>query len=331
MPVPELNTPPMVQPQAEGGLASLMTPTSFEKVGGGNHISIAPNEPFFLRHHPRNWRISVHLDPPCVLPEITMHILAPGVLGVRTRNEREPVEAGYKDSVRRAQDRSWTYLDPSAPIPEDCLPPDSPAGGYLRDLDCRHPLTSVTGKRYVEAWNVPVVGLPDEDQAFKFQTPSYERWLRYLVESGQIAPMNPQILTGMQARVRGHLERAQTLNLSPDVRAIFVDRKQKILDAYKAAKPLAAKMADAVAPVLGAAAVRDQMALVKAEVTREKDEQIAEAAGRAARAELEAAQATAEKEAMAKELADMRAAVAATAAGERTPPKDKPKGKGKDK
>ena len=324
MPVPKLTTPPMIQKPVEGGLASLMTPTAFEEVGGGNYISIPPNEPFFLRHHPANWRISAHLDTPCVLPEITIHILAPGVNGVRTRDKNEPVEAGYKNSVRAAQDVGWLYLDPAAPIPEDCLPPGVPAGGYLRDLDCRHPLTLVTGKRYVEAWNVPVVGLPDQDQQFKFQTPSYERWLRFLVESGQIALMNPQILEGLTTRVRGHLERAQTLNLSDSVRQIFVDRKQKIVDAYQNAKPLAAKMADAVAPDLGAAAVRDQMALVKAEVAREKDAEIAEAAGRAARAEIEAAQATADKEAMAEELATLRAAAATV------PPEAKPKGKGKD-
>lgn len=283
MPVPELPSN-QARPDTGTDFASMMTETSFEAVGGESFLPIRPNEAFFYRHHPANWRISVHLDKPTCLPDITMHVLAPGVNGVRTRNKGEPAEMGHKNSVRDSEDRGWVYLDPRAPIPADCLPPGVPAGGYLRDLDCKDPLTGQDGLRYVEAWNVPVATLPDDIQQFKFQTPSYERWLVYLVASGQIAPMLPSVLTAMTNRVRGHLERAQTVGYQPDVREIFVKRKKVILEAYEQAQQVEVENPKQVADV-NEQAIADAVAIALAEERQKNEGQIAELAGRVAAAE----------------------------------------------
>lgn len=288
MPVPALPNQPTPGTPVNADLSALMTPTSYEVIGGGTFLPIAPNEPFFLRHNPKNWQISRFLDGVFALPEVTMHVLAPGVNGVRTRDKNEPVEAAYKKAVRASQDKGWNYLDPSAPIPEDCLPPGIPTGGYIREPDCRHPLTGHTGKRYVEAWNVPQPTLPEEDQEFKFHYASHERWLQYLVESGQIAPMNPSILAPMLARVRGHLERAQTLTISSDVRAIFVARKQAIVDAYASAEPLKARRPMTLPTDVNEQAVADARREAQLEAQADHEQRLTVLAKKAADAEARA-------------------------------------------
>ncbi len=290
MPVPQLPST-QTRPVSGTDYASLMTPTSFETVGGASYLPIRPNEPFFLRHHPGNWRISVHLEKPTALPELTMHVLAPGVNGVRTRDKGEDAEMGYKKSVRDSEDRGWTYLDPGAPIPPDCLPPGVQAGGYLRDLDCKDPVTGVVGKRFVETWNLPIATLPDALQQFKFQMPAYERWLAYLVASGQIKPMLQSVLTAMTDRVRGHLERAQTIPYQPDVRAIFVERKQIILDAYAAAQHVKVERAQpATVADVSEQTIADAVSVALAEKQRENEERFATMAAQLAAAEAKAAE-----------------------------------------
>lgn len=258
---------------APANLAALLTPTSWAIEAVTAAMLIAPNEPFFLRHNPACWQVSQHLDEVVVLPEVTMHVLAPGVNGVRTRNQNDAPDMGYKASVRAAIDKGWIYLDPLAPIPQHCLPEGVPAGGYARELKVSHPLTDVPGVRYVEAWTVPVATLPDSVQAFQWDVASYERWLSYLVISGQVGPMLPSVLTTMTARVRAHVERAQVKECSPDIRAVFVKRKQDILDRYEKAKALAPD-----APTRGEL----DRATLRAEVDRARDEIQADYNARAA-------------------------------------------------
>jgi hypothetical protein len=217
-------------------LAGLMRQATLGQTVAGGHISIGPNPTFFLRHHPRSWRVSTTLAQPTLLPDVTKHVISPGVNGCRTLGEHDEPQDAYENSVHRAEKRGFTYLSPIAPIPAACLPPGVPPGGYIRALDCRHPLTRVVGHYHTEAWNVPIATLPDEDQQFKFHLPTYELWLEWLVLSGQIAPPNERVIQTLRDRVRQHVERTRLLNVAPDIRDEFVRRKAEIAARYDAAR-----------------------------------------------------------------------------------------------
>lgn len=219
-------------------LAALMRPSEFaQKASGAGLLQIRPNQPFFLRHHPKAWRVSTTLKTPLVLPDVTKHVIAPGVNGIRTRGKNEPVEAMYQMALMDQISKGWTYLDPAAPIPAGCLPEGVPPGSYIREMASQGLIDRTVGIHYVEAWQVPIQTLPDDKQRFWFDTAKYERWLRFLVESGQIAPMIPGILSGMTKRVRDHVERVETMNLNPAVAEKWMNFRQTILDNYEAAEP----------------------------------------------------------------------------------------------
>jgi hypothetical protein len=236
MPVPDLPQAPATASPVVGDLASLMRGASLGRLGGSALLAIAPNDAFFLRHHPRAWRVSSTLEDPVFLPDVTKHVLAPGCNGVRTLGEHDEPSQAYEDSVHSAEKKGWLYLSPLDPVPADCLPAGVPEGGYLRALDCRHPLTRQAGQHHVEAWCVPIATLPDEDQQFRFDVASYERWLRYLVLSGQVAPPNERVVETMRSRVREHVARTQMLNVAPDIREQFVAKKAAIAERYAAAQ-----------------------------------------------------------------------------------------------
>ena len=233
-------------------LAGLMRPSVFaQKSSGAGLLQIRPNQPFFLRHHPKAWRVSTTLERTLVLPDVTKHVIAPGVNGIRTRGKNDPPEATYIDAVMDATARhNWTYLDPAAPIPAGCLPDGVPPGSYIREMACQGRLDRTVGVYYAEAWQVPVQTLPDDPQRFQFDTAKYERWLRFLVESGQIAPMIPGVLEGMQGRARGHLERAEGLNLSEKVAKKWIGYRESILKNYMAAEPAERTSPEAVEKIL---------------------------------------------------------------------------------
>jgi hypothetical protein len=239
MPIPQLPQKQAHKPsEAVQDLAAMMTPTKFSQVAATAALRIRPNRPFLLRHHPAAWRVSTTLKAVTLLPDVTMHVLEPGVNGVRTldKHEADQPERAYEQSVFKSERDGWTYLSARQPVPADCLPAGVPAGGYLRDLDCLDPRTSAKGSRYVEAWMVPTATLPNEDQEFKFDLASYEKWLLWLVESGLIMPPMPQIGARLTARVRAHLDRAHTVpNLSPEVRQARIKARQAIVEAHEAA------------------------------------------------------------------------------------------------
>ena len=219
-------------------LAALMQPSAFaQKASTAGLLTIRPNQPFFLRHHPKAWRVSTELGTAMALPDVTKFVIAPGVNGVRTRSKNDPPEASYRTAMMEATMKGWTFLDPAAPIPEGCLPDGVPAGSYIREMACQGLIDRTVGLYYAEAWDVPIQTLPDDPQRFQFDTAKYERWLRFLVESGQIAPMIPGILSGMTKRARDHVERAEGLNLSEKVAKKWIGFREKILANYEAAEP----------------------------------------------------------------------------------------------
>ena len=170
---------------------------------------------------------------PTLLPDVTMMVLEPGVNGVRTLDEGEAPEAAYKQAVWRAQEHGWVYLSPLEQVPAECLPAGVPSGSYLRELPCEDPRTRRRGKRYLEAWNVPADTLPDEEQEFEFDVAAYERWLLWLVQSGQIKPVARQVAARLLRVAEGHLERAYTVpNLSPEVREQRIKAKKAMVERY---------------------------------------------------------------------------------------------------
>ena len=224
-------------PETAVELAALMQPTRFGEMTGKHLLPIAPNKPFLLRHHPQAWRISTTLEEPTFLPDVTMFVIEPGVNGVRTIGRGEQLEDAYKAALWKTQEQGWVYISALDQIPEGCLPDGVPSGSYLRELPCQHPLTKREGKRYVEAWNIPVETFDDEDQQFSFDLASYEKWLKWLVESGVVKPIKQRIADRMIARVQGHLDRSYTIpNLHPEVRQERIEAKKKIVAAYNKAK-----------------------------------------------------------------------------------------------
>jgi len=200
-----------------------------------NLLACDPNQPFFLRHHPKAWRISTTLKLTLVLPDVTKHIIAPGVNGMRTRRKNEAPEMQYRTAVMNATMKGWTYLDPAALIPQECLPDGVPPGSYIREMACQGLINRTIGKHYAEAWEIPIRTLPDDPQSFQWDQEKYERWLKFLVESGQIESPLPGIWKGLTERVRGHFERAQSLNLQPNVAKRYLKYRGDILANYEAA------------------------------------------------------------------------------------------------
>ena len=216
--------------------ASLMRSADFASTAStANLLACDANQPFFLRHHPKAWRISTTLPTTLILPDVTKHVIAPGVNGIRTRRKNEPPEAQYRMAIMDQQSKRWVYLDPAAPIPAGCLPDGVPPGSYIREMACQGLINRSIGKHYAEAWEIPIETLPDDPQRFQFDTAKYERWLKFLVESGQINPPLRGILAAMKKRASDHVDRIETLNLQPNVAKKWLKFRGDILANYEAA------------------------------------------------------------------------------------------------
>ena len=237
MPMPTLPESTTSIPQGTD-LAGLMRSSTFAAAADrSNLLQVRPNQAFFLRHHLNAWRVSTTLATPLLLPDVTKMVIAPGVNGIRTRRKNEQPEATYIDAVMKAQRKSWTFLNPADPIPAECLPEGVPPGSYIREMDCQGLIVRTVGIYYAEAWEVPIATLPDKKQRFRFDTPKYERWLRFLVESGQIQPPIDGILAALQDQVQDHADRVETMNLNESVRTKWMKFRQAIADNYFDADP----------------------------------------------------------------------------------------------
>lgn len=203
---------------------------------------VAPNSPFFLRHARGNWQVSTTFKKPMILPELGIFVLRPGVNGVRTRSSGQDDDMTYRAAlVKEVNDHGWQFLDPSVPIPPHCLPKtpsgkDWPVGGYIRAVDCVHPITESRGTRYLEAWSKPVAG-DDGSTAYEWDLESYEKYLLWLVESGQIAEPEQSHLDKIQRRASNHLkERLGRPYASPEIAKMMHDEKRELVERIKGAK-----------------------------------------------------------------------------------------------
>lgn len=219
MPIPALPDPNPKGSPVPDQMAAVRA-SKFAKVSGERLLPVAPNNPFLLRHHEGNWRWSTTLEEPTLLPEVTKMVLEPGVNGVRTtnENERDQPQKAYEQAVWRAEKDGWVYLTPAQPLPAHCVPPGAPTDSYLCEIDCKHPLTTLKGVYHLEVWCQPADTIAGEAQKFTFHRESYERWLLWLVESGQVAPPKPIIGQRMIERAKGHIRRP-IRGLDPEVKA----------------------------------------------------------------------------------------------------------------
>jgi hypothetical protein len=235
-------------------LAAMMEAPPPNTVSSVAAIRATPNYAFLLRHHRGAWSVETEgLDEPTLLPEINLHRLMPGCNGIRTRNANESAEDAYRDAVDAARGKGWIYLDPQATIPVELLPAGVKPGPYIRRIPAKHPLTGVVGHRYVEAWNVPVETLPDQDQQFKFDRAAYNKWRAELVLSGVIPVPTEVVTDALRKRAKTHVARIQSrTQTDPQVKEANLARAKEAAETAAAAEP--PTKARARKPAKGAAA-----------------------------------------------------------------------------
>jgi hypothetical protein len=177
--------------------------------------------PFLLRHHPSHWSAeSEGLDGTYWLPEISILPLVPGAHLVKTRKGNEDPSESIKLAVNTDANNGWTALDPSTPIPADCLPAGVPVGGYRRPVPCTDPLRGTPGTRHLEAWDVPKQWVPGSGaQKYVHDRASYNRWRLWLVMQGIIAPPTEDAIQALQQARSGRVARILARNPAEDIRA----------------------------------------------------------------------------------------------------------------
>jgi hypothetical protein len=215
---------------AAADLAAMMRAVDPAQTASVARLALAPNEQFFLRHHPGQWDAeSVGLTEVTWLPDISKLVLLPGAHLVRTRKKGDTPNETFRNALNVDGNKGWVHLDPNDAIPADYLPAGVPAGGYLRSLPCKDPRSSAEGVRYVEAWDVPRAPVPGQPQKFKYDRGAYNRWRLWLVTSGKIKPPTEDVLGEMQAAKAGRPARVASLPIPDDLRRIRVEAAEAVL------------------------------------------------------------------------------------------------------
>ena len=198
-----------------------------------------PSQPFFLLHHPRNWRIVAEgLDAPAIVPDLQKLPLQPGVNGVRTRQPHEPESATYQRAVEELSRDGFSVLMPDEVIPADCLPDGLEGEGYLREYLCRGPISQRNGSHYVEVWSVPQPVYPGEVQRYKFDRAAYHRWLVHLVESGRVEAPTAEVREQLASRLGRRVDRAKSMPIPADLRGERVaEQAARVAEAEAATLP----------------------------------------------------------------------------------------------
>lgn len=260
MPVPQSIDPtePTHAPLAPStGLAAMLAPGRVDDIASTFRFQKAPNQRFFLAHHPGDWDAAevkgevagVKLDGVYWLPGITKRELQPGAALIRTRAKNEPPEAAYQHARDVSQRDGWVWFEPTAPLPAECIPPGAAPGSYWREAPCIDPRTAQTGTLHLEVWSVPVPTLPGREQRFQHDAARYNLWRAWLVLTGQVAPPHEYVLDALRNRQAERLARARTMPLPPNAlepRVAAAEARVKLYtDARVPAAPEAAKPAKA--------------------------------------------------------------------------------------
>lgn len=238
MPMPS-TVGPTEQPSVDA-LAGLLRPEAPDP-GAGGRLRMVPTPPFLLRHHPTRWEAeSEGLPGATWLPGIDILPIVPGTHLMRTRKAGEEPSETYREALNADANNGWVHLDPSMPIPAECLPAGVPVGGYRRPVPCQDPVKGTPGVRHLEAWDVPRQWVPGSGpQKTKHDRGAYNRWRLWLVTSGIIAPPTDDVIEAIQQARGGRVERILARNPAEDIRA------KKKADEETA---LLARMAEATVP-----------------------------------------------------------------------------------
>lgn len=179
--------------------------------GVESRIIVAPNDPFFLRHHPGQWEL-VDLDgSPVYLPLLGRQSVTPGVDGMATARAGMPADDVWSEAQYVGTRDGWTYLDPMAPIPAACLPAGL-EGGYRRRYPAQHPKSrALVGWFHAEAWSLPVATVPGRPQRWEYDRPTFARYRAWLVESGVIAAPIASVVADLRAAAEARLDRVESL------------------------------------------------------------------------------------------------------------------------
>lgn len=226
------------QAPAAANYAHLMTPEGPD-ADAARTLHMAPNDPFLLRHHPLHWSAeSDGLTETTWLPDISILPLTAGAHLVRTRKQGEAASESIKLAVNADANNGWTHLDPSMPIPAECLPTGVPVGGYRRPMPTIDPIKGTKGTAHLEAWDVPKAWVPGSGrQKYTHDVASYNRWRLWLVTEGIIAPPTDDALAAI-AQSRGvRVDRILARNPAEDMRAKKkADVERALSEAMESAK-----------------------------------------------------------------------------------------------
>lgn len=209
------------------------TPPSSSHESGS--LRIAENYPFVLRHHPASWRVSSRLERPIWIPDVGAVVIAPGCNGIHTLKLGDKPEFAWQDAQYQGEKDGWRYFNRTANIPADCLPAGVPAGGYFREFPCWSPQTRLPGTYYLEVWKIPVPSLPNEDQQFTYDLAAHERWCRWLVLSGHVKEILPQVVQRQRKALITRVERAETKVRAGKQGKEYLELREAALEAHDVA------------------------------------------------------------------------------------------------
>lgn len=210
------------------------------RVGAAVRLLARLKEPFFLRHHPRDWHSEVVsgtvggvvLDGAYWLPGLTTLPIIPGCNGIRTlkKGEADSPELAWQAAREKSEKPAqggWIWCDPDEELPAECLPAGVVAGGYLRQLPCQDPQTGERGVRHQEVWSVPIATIPGDPQVFRFDRQKYNLWRAWLAIAGIVRPALEQVLERKRTMARDRVERTIALPLNETAMAVRMARIQR--------------------------------------------------------------------------------------------------------
>lgn len=146
------------------------------------------------------------------LPIQTRIVNAAGANGVRTLQDGEPPSEAWKYVLQIQKEAGNVLIDPSSPIPAECLPKGASPGGYLREVAVSW--KGDNGVRYITPWDL-CQAVPGAPARWSVDRQRYALWLWWLVATEQVPPVHEAYVSDAQ-REKGQLVsviqmRAQTM------------------------------------------------------------------------------------------------------------------------
>lgn len=197
-----------------------------------------PTPAFLLRWRPDNWQVQVAgLERLELLPDVSAHLLAPGICGVHQVGGEYPnIRAAARDAIEKAERQGWKYLPPEAPIDAAFLPPGVAAGGYARVTECLSVRSRTPGRLHHEVFQVFEAGLGEQPHMVTWRLDLRNRWLLALKVAGVFGAPSARVMQRLCAQAGEVVERVEAAgNVAPDLRARLLKRYTARKEAVEAA------------------------------------------------------------------------------------------------